>query len=1203
MAEIGFETGALIENRYRVLSVIGSGGMGTLYRVSDEAMDGEMAALKTVRLQQDIEEPESGERFQREFQILTQLRHPNLVSVYDYGITTEGELYFTMEWIEGQGLASSMRQLERTAIVPVMVQVCRALAYLHARDVIHGDLKPSNVLMRDDQAKLVDFGVALETRGSEVIAHYHSPGYAAPEVRQQRPVDHRADLYSLGAMWYELLVGEPPQFMSGAERLIQFALDEVLEAQEQVPTEIGTVIIRLLATSPTDRYAGANEVIEAVNDATGSAYALETRETAISYALRGRFVGRDPELGVLQAMWEQARSCEGKLVLVSGEAGVGKTRLLEEFVMQAELEGARVARGQCVESGGSAYRPWREVLRVLIRYVEGADGTTLKRVGPVLGTLIPELWGREYMAGALPPADLDPQAAQRRLNDTIVQVLRAAARLRPTVIVIEDAQWADEATLALLSVLSLVPGETGLQVCITYRDEESDPVRLLDALSGGQVAHIPLRSLSPEVTTDLVQSMLGLEELPTSLTERVQRTTGGNAFFVQELIRSLAEDGVVLQRTVAGWQVDRAALQEARLPESIRQVVWRRVGHLPVETQQVLQWAAIVGPMFWDGLVEEISRVPRERVWTALREGVEQELVFERDTSSFEGEREFLFAKPAVQEVSYESVSTEERRDSHSRVAAWLMARSDESVGEHLGLIAGHLEGAGQTAQAATYLHRAGEQAAEQFAGAEAIRYFSHALELTPEEERTRRYRLLLAREKMYDLHGAREVQYQDLLALQTLAVALHDDRERAEVSLRQANYADATGDYPGAISGARAAIGLVQEVRDTRIEAAGHLRWGGVLWRQGDYDASRSQLERALALAQTASLPQAEADGLRNLGLVPLEQGDYAEGRAYFEQALRICREIGDRQGEGKVLNNLGNVCCYQGDYAEARAYYEQALRICREIGDRQGESATLGNLGVVFIDGGDYAGARDCFERALRIDREIGDRSQEGQGLSNLGSISIDYGDYAGARTYLEQALRIHREVGDPQNESTVLVNLGLLHHYLNEDEAARKYSQQSLLIAQGIGDRRNQGFALNYLGDALAGLGHLSEAAETYRQALSLRRELGEPHLAMDALAGLARVSLAQGDPIQAQAYVEEILRYEESNTLDAVEEPFQVYLTCTRVLRANQDPRAQVLLNRAHRLLQELAVRITDEEIRRSFLKNVAVHREIMSEFAL
>jgi tetratricopeptide (TPR) repeat protein len=658
--------------------------------------------------------------------------------------------------------------------------------------------------------------------------------------------------------------------------------------------------------------------------------------------------------------------------------------------------------------------------------------------------------------------------------------------------------------------------------------------------------------------------MLGLKQLPASLTERVQRTTKGNAFFVQELVRSLAEDGVVLQRTVKGWQVDQAALQEARLPESIRQVAWRRLAHLSAETREVLCWAAIVGPMFWDGILEKIGQVSSERVQAALSEGLERELIFERDTSALEGEREFLFAKPAVQEAGCESVSREERREVHGRAAAWLMARSDEEVSEHLGPIADHLESAGQTEQAAIYLRRAGEQAAARFANVEAVTYLSHALDLTPEDRRVERYDLLSAREKVYHLQGAREAQIQDLAALEKLAETLADDRRRAEVALRRANYGEATSDFPATIAAAQTAIRLGQAIQDVSIEAAGYLRWGWVLWRQAKYKAAQTPLEKALGLAQTAGARKVEAYSLLNLGVIFIEQNDFARATVCYEQALHICLEIGDRQGEDWAFNDLGIISLYQGDYDEARAYWGQALRIACEIGDRRNEAIKLGNLGEVFVDLGDYARAAVYYEQSLHLRHEIDDRS--GLGIT--------------------------------------LANLGLLLYHLGDDEAGREYSQRALLIGQEIGSRRIEGIALVHLGHALTGLERLAEASDAYQKALALWRELGPPNMVTYPLAGLARVSLTQGDLTQAQAHAEEVLRHlDRDKTRGGMVEPLWMYLTCYRVLRANLDPRAQDTLNTAHRLLQERAAKIDDEELRRLFLENVSAHQEIVREVAL
>ncbi len=1139
MIKSELKPGSLIDNRYNILSVVGSGWLGSVYRAADVTRDGKIIALKMVGLNRPANDiPEIVERFQREFQILTQLRHPNLVSVYDYSVTSQGELYLTTEWIQGRKLDPGRPLMSLAAAIPIVIQICRALAYLHSRGVIHGDLKPSHVMITDSAAgephvKIVDFGVALEMNTAEVRTKYYTPDYSAPEVIKHRSVDHRADLYSLGAMWYAMLVGASPVFTldPGRDRLITFMLHEALANQGQTSAGITAVINRLLAAAPANRYSSADQVIAAINEAMNSTYALETPETARSYALRAQFIDRQNELAVLRAAWQEACTNETRLVFVSGENGIGKTRLLEEFEIQAEMEGARVVWGQCVESGGSAYHPWREVLRVLTRYVENIAGAgqVLARVGPVLADILPDLWERDYMQGMKPPAELAPLEFQQRLNNAITQVLHIAASFTPIVIAVEDAHWADEATLALISYFARIPGQAGLFICITYDSDKVGAEHPLITLTGDRIRTIKVGNLSPKLAADLVCSMLGMEHLPTPLATRLQQSIGGNALFIRELVRSLAEDGVVLQRTVEGWQVDFAALETIQIPESIRQLVLQRLTQLSTLAQQALVWASAVGEVFWEGCVAEVGQVAHPTVRMALNELINHELVMVRQESAFANQREYIFIASAMREVSYEGISPERRQDYHARIAAWLIENSRQEFGEHLGLIANHLEKAGQIRDAISYLYLAGQQAAKQFANTEAIAYFNRAIHLSNERgvlekaslsqaQLIQHSDLLLAREQVYHLQGERTFQYQDLSALNEIASQL-GEQQQAKIALRQALYAEATSNYQEAIRAAQEAIHLAHLAQDVHIEAAGHLQWAQDLWRLADFEACRFQLEKSLELARQAGIGQLEADSLRILGNVWYYLGNYAQATVYWEQSLPISRSIGERTGEASALSNLGEAARSQGDYVGAKAYYEQRLRICRETGEQYGESIAL--------------------------------------------------------------------------------INMSLVLHNLGDNQAAYQYGQQALNIAQKIANRMQQGYVWTNLGHAQTGLSHWAEAAEAYYHAAQLRRELGEHHLAMEPIAGLARVHLAQGQISKARACVEEILCYLENSTLDGTEEPLKVYATCYHILRDMQDPRSQTILETAHRLLEERAARISNQDLRNSFLENVPENREIVA----
>ena len=347
-------------------------------------------------------------------------------------------------------------------------------------------------------------------------------------------------------------------------------------------------------------------------------------------------------------------------------------------------------------------------------------------------------------------------------------------------------------------------------------------------------------------------------------------------------------------------------------------------------------------------------------------------------------------------------------------------------------------------------------------------------------------------------------------------------------------------------------------------------------LSRQGAYDqaiaASQLAIDTSTRLgadsAGTTQVAQLAAEGYLQWGRALWHQGEYDSARRQLEQALTLARAASLHHVEADSLGNLGVVCFNQADYRRARDYYEQALRRYRETGGWRGEGMALGNLGLLFNRQGDYGRAASCYRQALRVFQEISDRQCEGLTFSNL----------------------------------------GLLAHRQGDDDAARRFSQQALDIARDLGERNLQGYALTHLGHALMGLGHLTEAAAAYWQAHALRRELRQPNLAMESLAGLAGVSLAQGRPALAQEQVEEILAHLEVHdasiglgySLEGSTDPLQVYLTCYRVLSANQDPRAEQVLMTAHSVLQEQASKIDDGRLRRSFLENVPAHREIVAE---
>jgi adenylate cyclase len=418
------------------------------------------------------------------------------------------------------------------------------------------------------------------------------------------------------------------------------------------------------------------------------------------------------------------------------------------------------------------------------------------------------------------------------------------------------------------------------------------------------------------------------------------------------------------------------------------------------------------------------------------------------------------------------------------------------------------------------------------------------------------------------------------------------------EVSARLGNSATAEARY-------RQALATFSKIGDRRGAAVVRLAWGRLCWRQADFEQANSYLNQAYAVVREVGDRLREAFALCVLGWVACDQSNYPRSEAYFDRAQDAVGEGGLQHAflEIKILIlcGLSLARTRQCDFAAAMAYSDRSLTISGETGNRYGESFSLYFRGCILIALGDYSGAQAYFDRSVSIFQEISWPRDGIMPIMGLGCVSRHLGDYATAGIRFDEALNAFRSVGARADEGRAIANLALLCHQIEDDEAARELSAQALRIARDVGQPDEQATALTYLGHALAGLGRLGESAGAYQRALGTRHELGQSPLAAEVQAGLARVSLAQGDTTQALDRVEEILSHLQTGNLYGTDEPIRIYLTCYRVLRANQDPRAEEILETAHDLLQERAAKIDDEKLRRSFLENVTANRELVAEW--
>lgn len=987
---------------------------------------------------------------------------------------------------------------------------------------------------------------------------------------------------------------------------------------------------------------------------------LERRSIRLQEPVFGLpMIGRQQELSLIEQKMTLALQGHGQIVGITAEAGLGKSRLVAEVIRLARRRNLAGYGGACQSDGTNiSYLAWWSVwraffdldataaLRKQIRLLEGE----LEEYTPQRVEALPLLTA--VLGVPLPDNDftrtLEPKDRKAALETLLMECVKSAAREAGEdggglLFVLEDLHWMDPASHDLLEALAHASAGLPVLIVLAYRPLEferlCEQMRRVETLP--HFTKISLTELRAAEAEQAIRAKLaqlfperGTSALP-MLIERVTARAQGNPFFAEELLNYMHDRGIDPGNVTA--------LVTLELPASLHSLILSRIDQLTPQQQFVLKVASVIGRVFRFAYLH--GYYPALGEPKALKGDLD--ILAHLDLTPLdhpEPELTYLYKHIVTRDVAYESLAYATRAALHEQFAVFLEARLEEQHVEDaiassllLDLLAYHYDHSENVVKKREYLRRAGEAAAARYANLEAIDYLSRALVLTPAEDREERYALLLARETVYGLLGARDTQKQNLVQLEVLAEQMADATRSAVVALHWAAYADSTSDYLAAVAHAQKAVVFAQRVGAVASEVQGYLAWGNALWHRADYVGAAMQCERALALTRQAKLPLLEAEALRSLGIIAERTSDYARAREYLaqaldlfrksgdrrgeskslnslgvvaynqsdfgkarsvlEQALHLKRELGDRHGEGVVLSNLGVIADSQNDYTAARLYFDQCLQLCGEIGDREGVSAALTGLANAALNLGDELGAQEQFKQALHVAQEIEDREGVGSALAGMGSAALQLGDTRAAQAYYEEALSLYREIGDQRQEGSLVGKLGELAYQSGNNAAARELSQQALAIAQEVGDSSNAGEALTCLGRALAREGEWVEATQAFQDALRVWNTSGQFRLAIAALAELAHVTLQMGHIDQAQIYAVEVVHAMETKPARVLDAP-RVYLILYQVFQAGCDLRADSFIEKAYSLLHDRAAKLPDAASRQAFFANIPWRREVV-----
>jgi tetratricopeptide (TPR) repeat protein len=1147
--------------RYHVKKFLGEGGKKKVYLAHDTLLDRDVAfaLIKTEKL-----DDASRTRVSREARAMGRLGdHPNIVAIYDMG-DHEGQPYIVLPVMPGGDVESLIEKAPEHRLpieqaVGIAKAVCRGLEYAHGKGIIHRDIKPGNVwLSADGTAKIGDFGLALAVDLSRLTQPGMMVGtvtYMPPEQAMGGKVTAKADLYSLGAMLYEMVTGRPPFVGDDSIAIIGQHINTPPVSptwhRADLPPALETLILQLLEKDPEKRPESAAVVLQALEAIEAGKIKEPSREAPAENPLYRRvFVGREPELKQLQSAFDGAISGQGALMMVTGEPGIGKTALCEQLSTYVTLRGGRTLAGHCYEAG-SLSLPYLAFVEALRSYVLSRDPKDLREElgsgAADVARIISEI--RERLKIKL-RTQKDPEQERYRLLQGVSEFLTNAAAVQPMLVVLEDLHDADKGTLEMLTHVSRNLAGARLLIVGTYRDVEVDRSHPLSAALAelrrvSTYGRVQLRGLNADEVRRMMESITR-ESVPWGLAEAVHRQTEGNPLFVQEVIRYLAEEGLITRKE-GQWRPTKDTPLEMSIPEGLRDVIGKRLSLLSPECNQLLSVASVIGREFALETLKAVASINEDIFANSLKEAVRLSVLEER---SQRGLVRYRFTHAFFRQILYDEIIAPQRLKLHRQVGRSLETLYAKRLKEHAAELAEHFSHStdpADLAKAVSYAEMAAKKATDVYAYGEAVRLLEQALkvqEVLDPEDKTERCDLILALGNAFLLAGEhrRAVNTEAPQAF-SLAETIADKKRASRACLL-----------------AMKGLSIYFSILMTSPEAA---QWAS----RADRYAEPDTIERAMADAMLASVQQSGGSSSSEIAVLHSRALDLArrlgdpdtywyiagtwlfsvESPQHEEEQIRLAEELVKQSRAGVSVLVLGvalwaTVQTFLKFGHRRRA--EDIMAEIRALAERSGQPnlliLSMLNDAIVAICDGRLEEAVVIRRRMLTRGEELGisefatawatwmiparvhlgdaGRALESnlQGLRNfpqnlVGDMLILYclahlGRYAEVSEMLERMVVTRHGIGSAEDETILWLDMTSLEAAVL---AGHHQAAELLLHRVAASNSRTSGLWLTtctsrHLGAAAAFLGRPDEARKHYQGAIKICTEIRfRPELALTRL----------------------------------------------------------------------------------------------------
>ncbi len=786
-------------------------------------------------------------------------------------------------------------------------------------------------------------------------------------------------------------------------------------------------------------------------------------------------VGRNDELQTGLTAIEQVFRGRGAILVISGVSGIGKTRFAEELAYRAEQRGMDLLAGICLSYGKTmTYHPWADILRSHFGITQNDDISArvaaVERGMAAIGEtvwlpVIADVLGLDVPDNDLTRA-IDAKLRRQRIMDLTVKLLQARAAHKPLMVVVEDAHWADPASMELINYVARNIAEHPIMLVLPHRTDPDLP----DWTAYPHAINLPLADLPDEACLEIVQGMIGKVELPTELQQLILSKGGGNPFFIEEVVRVLIDNQVIKKMPGGEWKLA-GNLAGIELPDTIHGIIISRIDRLLEIDRRILRVASVVGRIFAYRVVSSVQN------YGSAEPVVREHLDYLQDlglTELFQIESLlYRFKHLTTREVVYESLSFEQRRTLHRRIADFYERVFADSLGEQIDLLAYHYFEGHAWMKAIEYNLRAARHAQREFANATAVAAYRKVLESAANiEDADTTAARLEAHESLGDVLTLMG-QYDD--ALEHLAIAREmvaetDTPRLADVSRKIAAVHERRSEFDSAFEWLRRGLSHLPDDTPTIEAARIYLLGAGVFQRQGKNDDAIRWCERGLEIATkfgTFESRQLVGNAYYLLGLIYTRKGELNRAAAFCKSSIGVYEPIADEVGLSHAYNNLGNVYSDLGDWEQATAMLEKALAGKKRIGDVLYQGFITNNLANIQMNRGNWDDAERLFLQSLDVWKQLGASLPHAVTASNLGQLRLYQRNFPEAKHLLATSEEIFTSIESEDFLPELERRWAELYLHTGNIDTALNHIHRSLKLAVQQEAKLEEGMSCRVLG----------------------------------------------------------------------------------------------------------------------------------------